>query len=360
MKSNVVLVVLVLVLVSVACADEFERIYSDSFIGQAYAPDARSEGMGMAFTAVAEGPAGLFWNPATQLEGHTVAVGYHRADHIIDTLEFSAIGAAVEIGYLRLGVYQNELTWDTVINTSYRKTMSDYRSHVRVAGLAIDVGRLIFGEETTVFASAGVNFKSFESKWDNETFAKASDKDAGFMLGTRLFLGDTDDVHRGWVGWRLGGVLTNTDRAEVEVNWAAIEDKADPLFVLQRGRVGLALEGRHGWHYSLGHRLRWLITADWEKGRLDDGWSDATVNRYGAELMLLGLVAGRVGQVDWGEGNYKNGMTYGAGLRFSPQGSHFGVSADWASVPYEPTEYLGSPFVKQRLDRYSAAAWLDF
>jgi len=360
MKSSVIQIILILVFVSAACANEFERIFLDSFIAQAYAPDARGEGMGTAFTAVAEGPAGLFWNPATQLEGYTVVVGCHRADQVIDSHEFTALSAAFEIGYLRLGVYQNELAWDVTIDMSYRKAMNDFKSRVRAAGLAIDVGRLIFGDETTVFASIGVNFKSLDTKWNNETFAEASDKDAGFILGTRHFLGDTDDVHRGWVGWRLGGVLTNTDRAEVEINWAAIEDKVDPITLIQRGRVGLALEGRHGWHHRLGHRLRWLITADWEKVNFDDGWSDTTVNRYGAELTLLGLVSGRVGQVDRGEGHTRNGTTHGTGLRVFPQGSRIGIRADWASVPYELTGDLGSPFVKKRLDRYSAAVWLDF
>ncbi len=360
MKSNVILIILALACVSAAGADDSEHIFADPFIEQAYAPDARGEGMGMAFTAVAEGPAGLFWNPATQLEGHTVAVGYHRADQILDDLEFTALSAAIEIGYLRLGVYQNELAWDITINTSSLGNVSNFRSRVRSGGLAIDLGRLIFGDETTLFASVGVNFKSLESNWNDRTFSKASDKDAGIMLGTRHFLGDTDDVHRGWIGWRVGGVLTNTDRAEIENDWSAVEDKIDPLKLRQRGRAGLVLEGRHGWHYRLGYSLRWLITADWEKTNLDDGWSDSTVKRYGAELTLLGLVSGRVGQVDLGEGSYNNGTTYGAGLRFSPQGSRVGLRGDWASVPYEPTEELGSPFVTQRLDRYSAAVWLSF
>ncbi len=360
MKSSVVLILMAMVLVSAACADEYERIYSDSFTGQAYAPDARSEGMGMAFTAVAEGPAGLFWNPATQLEGHTVAVGYHQADQFIDDLKFSALGAAVEIGYLRLGAYQNELAWDTTTDTFDQGTLEDFRIHARAVGLAIDLGRLIFGDETTLFASLGVNFKTLESSWENETFAKASDKDAGFMFGTRFFLGDSDDVHRGWVGWRLGGVLTNTDRAEVEIDWTVIETKSAPLTLMQRGRAGFALEGRHGWHHGQGHRLRWLITADREKGRLDNEWSNSTVNRYGAELTMFGLVSGRVGQVDWGEGHVKNGITYGAGLRLFPQIGRFGVRADWASVPYDPDLKSSDPIVKKRLDRYSAAVSLDF
>jgi hypothetical protein len=357
MKSSVVLFTLALIVASASLADDFEHIYPDTFREQTYAPDARGEGMGMAFTAVAEGPAGLFWNPATQLEGHRVAVGYHRADQFTDDLKFSALGAAVEVGYLRLGAYQNELSWDVAIDSNL-SAMNDYRTRVRAGGLSIDMGRLIFGDETTLFASAGVNFKSFESKWSDQSLAKASDKDAGLMVGTRHFLGDTDDVHRGWVGWRLGAVLSNTDQAAIEVDWSAIENKSDPMKLVQRGRAGLALEGRHGWHHHLGYRLRWLITADWEKARLDDGWTDSTVSRYGAELTLLGLVSGRVGEVEWGEGSTRNGTTYGAGLRIAPQGGRLGLRADWASVPYDPGETIDSSIVKKRLDRFSAAVWL--
>ncbi len=352
MKPFLILVVAVLIAAPASAADEYEAIFTNYFPVQYIAPDARSEGLGMAFTAVAEGPAGLYWNPATQLEGRTVTVGYHMADQLLDDVKFSTLSAAVEVGYLRLGGWQSELSWDD---------LDAFKSLVRAGGIAMDVGRLIFGEETTLFASAGINFKKFETSWDGETKAQATDKDLGLIVGTRLFLGDSDDVHRGWVGWRLGCVLANVDEAVIE-SPDTQSGKAASSHLQQYGRVGLAIEGRHGWHHRLGHPLRWLITADWQKSKLADGWSDETLNRYGAEVILLGLVSGRVGQVDWSEDSVMNGTTYGGGLIFAPQGGRFGFRGDYASVPYAPSiKAMISGFDEtQRLARYSAAVWLDF
>ena len=146
MKTNAVLIVVALLAVSATAADEFEAIGSNYFFEQYMAPDARSEGLGMAFTAVAEGPAGLYWNPATQLEGRTVAVGYHTADQLLDDLKFTTLSAAVEVGYLRLGGWQSELSLDDIIiRTAYPPPddfVTDFKSRVRAGGIALDVGRL--------------------------------------------------------------------------------------------------------------------------------------------------------------------------------------------------------------------------
>ncbi|MBU0741368.1 hypothetical protein KKA85_05960 [bacterium] len=365
MKTYLVLVAAVLLAVPVTAAEDFEAIGTNYFFEQYMAPDARSEGLGAAFTAVAEGPAGLYWNPATQLEGRTAAVGYHAADQLLDDLKFTTLSAAVEVGYLRLGGWQSELSRDDLfVRTAYLPDgafVTDFKSRVRAGGIALDVGRLMFGEETTLLASVGVNFKKFKTSWDGETSAQATDKDLGVIVGTRHFLGDSDDVHRGWVGWRLGGALANTGEAEIEFSGATGGSKTPSTRLRQYGRVGLAIEGRHGWHCRLGHPLSWLIAADWQKSKLADGWSDETFSRYGVEVTLLGLASGRIGRADASDATCVDGTTYGGGLTFAPPGSRFGFRGDYASVPYAPPA-SEAPTLNgaQRLARYSAAVWLDF
>jgi len=360
MKTHTALLAALLLVAPAVATGTFETISSIAFPEQYMAPDARSEAMGLAYTAVAEGPAGLWWNPATQLELRNVAVGYSRADQISDNIEFNSLAGVFEMGYLRLGAYRNALSAkDVDMGTALDPFhVAQWKSRVRAGGVALDLGRLMFGEETTLFASVGINFKSFESKWDDATHAKASDRDLGVIVGTRRFLGDSDDVHRGWVSWRLGAALVNIDRTALE--FTAAKDLA--IRLEQRGRVGLALEGRHGWRHGLGHALRWLLTADALKTRHEDGWSDDTLTRYGAELTLLGLVSGRVGQVEHGEGSAWNGTTYGGGLSFVPPGAIFGVRADYASVPYgqDVAAKTVIPDASRRLDRYSLAVSLKF
>ncbi|MBC8426903.1 hypothetical protein H8E07_22540 [bacterium] len=359
MKTHTALLAALLLMAPAVATGTFETISSIAFPEQYMAPDARSEAMGLAYTAVAEGPAGLWWNPAAQLELRNVSVGYHQADQLSDGTEFTALSAAFEMGYLRLGAYQNMFSTSGAVDDLVDPLhIAGWNSRTRAGGIALDLGRLMFGEETTLFASAGINFKSFESKWVDVTNAKASDRDLGVIVGTRQFLGDSDDVHRGWVSWRLGAALVNIDRTALEFP----ADKAQALRLEQRGRVGLALEGRHGWRHGLGHALRWLLTADSQKSKHDDGWSNGTLTRYGAELTLLGLVSGRLGQVEHGEGSAWNGTTYGGGLSFVPPGAFFGVRADYASVPYgqDVAVETAHPDAPRRLDRYSLAVSLKF
>ena len=348
-----------LVLAAPASAQLFEEVGAAAFPEQFTAPDARSEAMGLAYTAVAEGSAGLWWNPAAQLELRNVQVGWHSAVQVLDSNDFTAMSAAFEMGYLRLGAYQSMFESDLPGAIDDPFHVSNVKSRTRAGGIAIDLGRLIFGVETGIFASAGINFKSSEMKWDDAVQAKANDRDLGIIVGTRRFLGDSDDVHRGWVSWRLGAALVNTDRAWIEFPG---EDDSSSLRLLQRGRVGLALEGRHGWRHDLGHALRWLLTADARKTKGGDGWKDDTLMRYGAELTLLGLVSGRVGRVEYGAGSPINGTTYGGGLSYVPPGAFFGLRADYASVPHEGVAGLKTtlPAEPQRLDRYSLSVSLKF
>lgn len=177
------------------------------------------------------------------------------------------------------------------------------------------------------------------------------------ILGGRRYLGDSDDVHRGWIGLKLAGVLLNTGRSGIDVPG---DDGAAAPRLEQRGRLGLALEGHHGWHYRLGHVLSWLATADLDKSRPGDDWSDETLVRAGAELTLYGLVSGRVGRIDRGDDSPYTGLAYGVGLRIAPLGRPIGVRGDWASMPYDPEGAVASlPYAKQRLDRFSVAVWLD-
>jgi len=349
MTKRLITIVAVLMCAAMAGADTFETV--GMFMSD-MAPDARSEGMGQAFTAVAEGPAGQYWNPAAPIQGRTVTVGYHNADqtpeYLTDVstfdLTYTALSAAAEVGFLRLGAWQRKLVLnDFTARTAYQpdgEFIVDPWYRFRAAGASLDLGRLLFGEESTVLASAGVNFKRFETGSNGETTFETDDKDLGAMVGSRHYLGDSDDVHRGWVSWRVGGVLVNADEAET---------------LEQSGRVGVAVEGRHGWTYWLGHRIRWLLTADWQKTKEGQDWSDETLARYGAEL-TMGLVSGRVGRID-ASGMSADGTTYGGGLVFASPRTPFGFRGDYASVPLAAADGL---WEAQRLARYSAAVWVNF
>ena len=82
---------------------------------QAITPDARSQGMGRAFTAIAEGPMAVWYNPGALgfTEGIYVSpLSYNRlSPDLADDVRFWPFGVTVGRDGIGLGAYLGRLSW---------------------------------------------------------------------------------------------------------------------------------------------------------------------------------------------------------------------------------------------------------
>jgi len=355
MYRHLLVVICLLSLAGSARAVVFDLGGLEAFSVQNHVPDARSLGLGGAFTATAEGSAGAWWNPATPRQGRFASGGYlFQADAVLDDMEFEAHHGAVELGYLKLSALQaeTETPHDMPWNPDYD---TFYRQRLRQVGLSLDLAYVLIGEDTPLTLVVGANYKWLEEEWDpvsGDVPDQLEDMDFGVLLGWKSTLrrgGNGCD----WWGWRLGAALLNADEARL-----GSETGSFGRALHRKLRVGLALEGRHGWTDRMGHPLRWLISAETtESMASDDGPSapDGGWYRAGAELTLFDMIAGRIGYGQAGDDDPYGGTTYGASVIFDPRDLFLGLRLDYASRPIErPGEEV------DRFDQWSASAWLKF
>ena len=348
--SILILSILVMSTVPVSAADDFEPVLTEIFESQHYRPDARSLGMGSAFSAVAEGPAGLWWNPAAVREGHSLSGGYVKSDLITDNLERVAYAASVELGYFRFGATQAELTNDLSIGMlDIEGTLSEC---YQTAGASLDVSSLLAGRSVPLILSVGANYKWFE-KTNDSTLGldeyKLEDYDVGAIVGWKSKIRDVESG-QDWWGWRFGGVLTNVDKAEIVSESNLLTRRLSSWL-----RVGAAIEGRHGWTDRMGHLVRWVVSAEQESeiDPIDD--DEKTMQRYGAEVTIFGMFSARIGWDDRGEGSPYGGLTHGGSLQADPTDGWLGFRLDYASV-----EVDSDLSEAETLEQFGAAVWLKF
>lgn len=103
-----------------ARAQFFERIATFAMPLDAFAPDARSRGLGGAVVAAPEGPADVWWNPAPLPTGRSVQVQYAPLKALAD-FDLRTVAVAGEWRNLRLAVAHTG--WDTgpiAVRTAYQ------------------------------------------------------------------------------------------------------------------------------------------------------------------------------------------------------------------------------------------------
>lgn len=323
-------------------------------VSQRFPPDARSRGMGDAFTALAEGPAAAWWNPAALATGPELAVapvGYSKLlPHVADDVSMysfsaagrrSAFGAGFNLNYLNYG--EGDLLPGS---TAYHETT------MHLAG-GVDFLRLWMPAEQRFRLSAGASLKRLTENdiaallnGASEASATAWDMDLGVLGTMRLPFGAAKDSLRpsAFVA-RAGSVWVNALDSELQHAGYSVP-------VGQSVRSGLALGVDLFDKLTYGYVLCLRATSDITTFTGQAG-SGADETNFGVEATLFQLISVRTGYVDrpaWAvypEGEV-NGSSLGIGIgRDFPEAlglRTFGFQFDWAQIPQpegldEPKHY---------------------
>ena len=317
-----------------ACAAQPRRTGAAS---QRFPPDAQSRGMGDAFTALAEGPSAVWWNPAALATGPELAVapfGYSKllpkssADLTIYSFSAAgrrrALGAGFNLNYLNYG------EGDLIVGSS---AFHETTMHL---GGGVDILRLLAPAEERFRLSAGTSLKRMTDNDPAELLsgggdasATAWDMDLGVLGSVRLPFGAATDSLRpcAFVA-RAGSVWVNALDSELRHDLQAVP-------VGQSVRSGLALGVDLFDKPTYGYVLRLRAASDLTtaSGRANSG-SDVT--NFGAEATLFELVSVRTGYVDDPDHELKD-PTFGVGFgRDFPDAlglRTFGFQFDWAQLP---------------------------
>lgn len=328
--------------------------YSSNPFVQDVVPDARAEGMGRAFTAIADGPSGIWWNPgglglqrgwgATPFS--TQIVGHPSRDADKATLRFYGLAGRVR----RIGIATHFGRWEYEAGAWPRVSDSSL-----LLGFGVDLVELRRGEadprlqwgvgaalrRNSIHVSAGT--------WPDGERHGALDEDAWDLdLGTVARLAQpilglpsfpispaAQGVDSSFLAGRFGLKIQNSlDRR--------IGPGDSPMGRVLR--VGFGLEGGFIATPPLGHLLHALATFDIEKSFTEE---EVPRNlKYGFEAVLLGIFAYRYGELDDHrrftiyrpdgrevvERNYRR-ATHGIGIRMG--GERLSVGLDYAKVDLE-------------------------
>ncbi len=323
-------------------------------------PDARSRGMGMAFTALAEGPSACFWNPGALglLDGlYLSPVSYAEiAPHFLDNAYLIAGGLAAGSGGWGGGVNINYLSLgQDILFDESGELIDDFRAweYEALLGGGVDLFRLISGERRNIGLGLGMNLSMVHQKlgeqfWlhsfsDSLSGATAFNLDAGLLGAVRIPLATstqppntTDQAgdFADYVSIRFGLAMQNLLNKEIRP-----KGSSDGELMEQRMRIGIAAEAALFTLPSvsyLGPLFRGTLSADVDKSATYS--SEHPIVRVGAEAGLFHLIALRLGYINDKSGDIKD-KTYGVGLgvdlRTGPPGSSgsIGGRIDFASVP---------------------------
>jgi hypothetical protein len=333
-------------------------------------PDARSRGMGGAYTAIAEGPTATWWNPGAlgtmeTLAFMPIAFGYLVPNLTNDIWLYSG-GAAGNWNGLGFGLEFRKLSYGESQATDETgiviRDFSSQETSVKI-GAGVDVLRLLRGGEPAGPGAlgpkwgVGVSLKRFRSELSpaigelEEGTGTAWDMDFGTIGSYRFPLGVAPgDGRPSYWGVRAGVTFRNIldGRLQFTDNGAENPLGGGP-------RAGLAVEGAFLDWPPLGYAVSGAVSIEREWFREYDfdpfgsgpaqpeskpfRYSENVVDRFGAQASFLGIATGRVGYVedkaaditDWTAGG-------GVGLEMDTESVRFGGQFDFALYP-QPTGF---------------------
>ncbi len=304
-------------------------------------PDARSQGMGWAYTAIAEGPSAGFWNPAALGLQEGLWLGWGEAQlvpELADGIWFRPKQLSVSWGGYGLGLYRNTLDYGKSFHTGdspddvHEFEASEY---VQCLSFGMDLSQLIRLKESTCLAM-GLNIKQFKADLGSsrEIFdfgpggdGSAMDLDLGILLdldkslpeltrlhsaaGPRSEAATADIRKTSSIGLRGGLVVKNLLANEMEFD---NEQWDSPLGRFLRS--GLALELTLQDLPPFPHILKLSLAYDHELLLSPSGHPAHSF--YGLEIDLLGVFAIRRGYLDKRDQDI-SGSTNGYGIGFDFQ-----------------------------------------
>jgi hypothetical protein len=328
---------LVLLLVLGARADAYDSFPSV----QGDIPDARGAALGRAFTAVAEGPGAVWWNPGGLglVRGWwVVPLSGTPSRSPFGQSEFRVNGVCGRIGRQALAVQYAR--WKAVYE--YDSPISESALTI---GYGVDLVEIIRKEQGSRL-QWGVGGSAKRLTWSAANVSSPSLKDLSAYdvdLGTlaRLerplaglpvlsIVGGVSAPRPSFMAGRLGLMVRNALDQRMGPNRAPLGREV---------RAGLGVESGLIATPPFGHLLRMLATVELDRSLTEES-VPGNVN-YGVEVMLLGILTWRYGQFDdhylmsvgdsqgtRAVSRNSRGVTQGIGLGFG--GDRFSVQFDGA------------------------------
>jgi hypothetical protein len=329
-------------------------------ISQQLPPDAASIGMGAAYTALAEGVAAAYWNPAGLALGAESPSVWLRPVAFLRLLpDFSdhiylyTGGGAFHARSFGFGFNVNRIHYGDQVDADGRGG-SNTEQTVQVGG-GLDVARAFFpgmlGIPVTpstaldVHVALGANIKLFTGTFGaallRPSSGSAHDFDLSSLVVARFHAArPTDGDWQARV--RAGVVLSNV--LDHEIAFGDLE--RDPLG--RSVRAGLAAEAASSSLPGLGPMLAARTSLDLQSyfGRV----RDRPVYSYGFELEALGILAIRAGH----DGHPRD-TAIGFGIA-TPPGRRFRLRIDAANLPVSD-DGIGGPHTQYELSGCYAFGW---
>lgn len=295
-------------------------------------PDARAEGMGRAFTAVAEGASAVWWNPgALALPQHLriQASGMRLVPDLADDVWLFGAAAAVPVQE-RFGVggYMGYLSYGESIATDEQgneRGIFESWETITLLGAGYDIApSLLSSDEADDFhlgvggdvKVCHVDLAPREFTLDGQSGSgTAFDIDLGVLATMRvpIDLGfNMSETFPDYLGFRMGMTLRNALDRKITFN---DEDRGDPLG--QFDRWGIALEGAVGGSPDFGYLVRGLLSAEVNGVAFKVYDDEESILNYGGELTIAGMVSARGGYINDVDGHIQD-FTLGTGFAIDP------------------------------------------
>jgi len=283
---------------------------------------ARAEALGGAFVAVADDPSALYWNPAGIARFPSISLQATKTDWFVGT-KFHAVDLIVPIPIVSsaLGLHLAMLDYgENPVRTVFRPegTGETYSAADFVAGL-------YWALSITDRVSVGLGMKYFQERiWHVKGSTLAADLSILFDTPLR--------------GLRLGGAISNlgpefglSGRDLTRIT--DVDGRRDKYFNNDNIAIQMATET-----YSLPLLFRFGMAYEWEydnnnsvlfAGNINHPSNDVETVDLGCEVKLLNAAYLRAGYHSLFNDEAANGLTLGAGLRYSLAGAAT-ISLDYA------------------------------
>lgn len=336
---------------------------------QFYPPDARSQGMAGAFTAIADGPAVNWWNPgalAFQTSIRANPFSYVQlVPDLADDVKLHTFGGAWSPGGFGVGAHLTRINYgENTLRDRNGMVLGTYEptENVVLIGGGVDIGRSLGGEGDRLQLGVGGNLRLIDSNllpaWASpfgfSGEATSWDADLGSLLVYRILIDAAatgGPEHISHLNLRGGIVINNLFDRRITYE---PDEEGDPLD--RQLRLGAAAEFELAELPPFEHLFKATVSIDQVRGIA--GTSEA-VERFGTELSFLGLFAVRAGYLHEGD-------AYGECCSFNDWSWGFGVGAD---LELEGLPRFGGRFDYARMvtapeftrpKMYSVSGWLTF
>ena len=284
-------------------------------------PGARSIGMGSAYTAVADDPSTMYWNPAGIVNIAKPEVQTFYSPWLVET-QFYYNTAVVPLGaYGNLGLSFTALTMDEMmVRTVKDPEPSDYGQKFNAGNIAMGVA---FAKKLTDRFSFGIKTKFIqESIWQMSAQGLAVDIGTLYISKNNLRIGMSISNYGGKLG--MEGVNTLVD-IDVDENIYGNNDRIDGNLGTAKWPLPLIFRFGLSQTYNINEKMKCLIAVD----AIHPNNNPEYLN-LGLEYNALDMFFLRVGQshtfyelaLNDGEGSGpEQGLSFGAGIKYKiPRG----------------------------------------